>query len=55
MQKPGIYIAVMLIAVLCLSGCGYNMLQEYEEGVFKSWADVESTLQRRHDLIPNLV
>lgn len=26
-----------------------------EETVFKAWADVESTLQRRADLIPNLV
>ena len=38
-----------------LSSCGYNTLQQYEEGVFKAWADVESNLQRRADLIPNLV
>jgi LemA protein len=38
-----------------LSGCGYNSLQVKEEGVFKAWADVEATLQRRGDLIPNLV
>ncbi len=38
-----------------LSGCGYNTLQTKEEGVFKAWADVESTMQRRADLIPNLV
>ncbi len=40
---------------IALSGCGYNSLQVQEEGVFKAWADVESTLQRRADLIPNLV
>ena len=43
-----------LIGVL-LSSCGYNSLQTQEEAVFKAWADVESTLQRRADLIPNLV
>ena len=44
-----------LLPLLFLSGCGYNSLQIKEEGVFKAWADVEATLQRRGDLIPNLV
>lgn len=45
----------LLFALLFTSGCGYNSLQVKEEGVFKAWADVEATLQRRGDLIPNLV
>ncbi|BHH84654.1 LemA family protein [Desulforhopalus sp. 52FAK] len=44
-----------LTPILFLNGCGYNSLQVKEEGVFKAWADVEATLQRRGDLIPNLV
>ena len=44
-----------LAPILFLNGCGYNSLQVKEEGVFKAWADVEATLQRRGDLIPNLV
>ncbi|MFH1982992.1 MAG: LemA family protein [Pseudomonadota bacterium] len=51
----------MMVSVICiaaavlLSGCGYNQMQQLEEGVFKAWGDVESNLQRRSDLIPNLV
>jgi len=55
MTKKAIVIVVMTVAVLMLSGCGYNALQQLEEGVFKAWADVEANLQRRADLIPNLV
>ena len=41
--------------VLLFSGCSYNTLQLKKEAVFKAWADIESNLQRRTDLIPNLV
>jgi len=43
------------LAVVLLSSCGYNMLQRNEEAVFKAWGDLDSQLQRRADLIPNLV
>ena len=51
------WMGVILIAVVIstLSGCGYNTIQQLEEAVNKSWGDVESNLQRRADLIPNLV
>ena len=48
-------VGFLLILSLLFSGCGYNSLQIKEEQVFKAWADVEATLQRRADLIPNLV
>ncbi|MEJ2056959.1 MAG: LemA family protein [Desulfofustis sp.] len=48
-------IAILITLSLLFTGCGYNTLQLKEEQVFKAWADVESTLQRRADLIPNLV
>jgi len=51
------HFSMILLAVLTLflSGCGYNEIQKNEEGVFRAWADVEATYQRRADLIPNLV
>ncbi len=54
MKRIVLLVFVGLMSVV-LSGCGYNTLQTKEEVVFKAWADVESTLQRRADLIPNLV
>lgn len=54
MKRISALILVGFVSVV-LSGCGYNSLQVKEESVFKAWADVESTLQRRADLIPNLV
>lgn len=43
------------LIVLMATGCGYNKLQVMEEAVFKAWGNIESNLQRRADLIPNLV
>jgi LemA protein len=48
-------IAFLIIGAFALSGCGYNTMQQQEEAVFAAWGDVESNLQRRGDLIPNLV
>lgn len=48
-------ITLLFLAFFLLNGCSYNSLRTKEEGVFKAWGDVESTLQRRGDLIPNLV
>jgi len=45
----------VLGAVLLLSGCGYNRLQQQDEGVKAAWSEVLSQYQRRADLIPNLV
>jgi len=44
-----------LFAITFLSGCGYNTLVAQHENVKNKWANVETQLQRRADLIPNLV
>ena len=47
-------IALGLVA-LPLSGCSYNTFVSQEEAVKAQWAQVQNQLQRRNDLIPNLV
>ena len=41
--------------VLLLSGCGYNTIQSLDEQAAQSKQQIEVQLQRRADLIPNLV
>lgn len=47
-------VAVCALAV-SLSGCGYNTMVTLQETIEATWAQVENQLQRRNDLIPNLV
>src|SRR5229473_6505577 len=49
----GVFLSVVL--ALGLSGCGYNTMVSMKEQVQSAWAQVENQLQRRNDLIPNLV
>lgn len=48
-------LTVVLFAAFGLSGCNYNSLTAKQQGIKGKWANVESNLQRRADLIPNLV
>lgn len=54
-MKRAILLTVALVAAFCLSGCSYNTLTAKQQGVKGKWANVESAMQRRADLIPNLV
>ena len=52
----GLYIALGVIVLLVLwGGCGYNGMNSSSKDVDQKWADVQSSYQRRSDLIPNLV
>jgi LemA protein len=48
-------IAVLLLLVVMLSGCGYNAMQRQDEAVKAAWSEVLNQYQRRADLVPNLV
>ena len=54
-MKRAILLSVVLFAAFALSGCSYNDLTAKQQQVKGKWANVESAMQRRADLIPNLM
>lgn len=54
-MKRLILLTTVMIAALAFSGCSYNELTSKQQNVRGKWSNVESSLQRRADLIPNLV
>src|SRR5213596_1852782 len=48
-------LVALALAALPLAGCSYNRFVGQEEAIKAQWAQVENQLQRRNDLIPNLV
>jgi len=48
-------LALAIFASVAASGCGYNTLQSKQQNVKAKWSNVENQLQRRADLVPNLV
>jgi LemA protein len=58
MKKGPVIGFIVFVLIVIIGGCfiqGYNKAPKMEEGVKKAWGNVESDLQRRMDLIPNLV
>ncbi|NLR62100.1 LemA family protein [Chitinophaga polysaccharea] len=57
-MKKGVIVIVVLV-ILAMAGCGgcnkYNGLVNQDENVKNKWGVVQSSYQRRADLIPNLV
>jgi LemA protein len=54
-MKRVFLLTMVLFVAFGLSGCSYNDLTARQQGVKGKWANVESAMQRRADLIPNLV
>ena len=45
----------IVVAAAAVSGCSYNRFTGSEEAIKGQWGQVQNQLQRRNDLIPNLV
>src|SRR5919108_3503309 len=53
--RPAIHVTIILALAMSLSACSYNRFTTQEEAIKAQWAQVQNQLQRRNDLIPNLV
>jgi LemA protein len=51
----GVIVLVVVVALYSFVKGNYNTFVSLDEAVKGSWAQVENQLQRRYDLIPNLV
>ena len=47
--------SMLLVGAVLLTGCGYNRIQQLDEQVNRAQGQIQAQLQRRADLIPNLV
>src|SRR3954466_2500845 len=54
-RRTALGLVMLALAVLPLTGCSYNRFVGQEEAIKSQWAQVQNQLQRRNDLIPNLV
>ena len=54
-MRMGRYAPVLILALAGCGPCGYNRIVNEEQQVEAAWAQVETQLQRRGDLVPNLV
>jgi LemA protein len=55
MRRRLFVLAVLAAAFPLLAGCSYNKFTTQEEAIRAQFSQVENQLQRRNDLIPNLV
>lgn len=54
-RRMVVRLVLLSMAALPLTGCSYNRFVGQEEAIKAQWAQVQNQLQRRNDLIPNLV
>jgi LemA protein len=53
--RKAVMVVTLVVMATGLSGCSYNRFVSQDEAIKAQWAQVENQLQRRNDLIPNLV
>src|SRR3982074_1778093 len=54
-RRSAVQVMVLALVTTGSAGCSYNKFVSQEEAIKAQWAQVENQLQRRNDLIPNLV
>jgi LemA protein len=54
-MRTGLTVMLLAVATESGSGCSNNPFVSQEEAIKTQWAQLENQLQRRNDLIPNLV
>src|SRR6188472_3595887 len=54
-MRKSLQAVVIALVAAALSGCSYNKFTTQEEAIKGSWGEVQNQIQRRNDLIPNLV
>lgn len=54
-RRTVVQLVALALVAMPLTGCSYNRFVGQEEAIKAQWAQVENQLQRRNDLIPNLV
>ncbi len=55
MFKRALLLAMSIVVLAGLAGCGINKIPTYDEEVIAAWSQVLNQYQRRAELIPNLV
>ncbi len=55
MRRKISLIWVLILLSLTAGGCGYNTLQSKQQNVKAKWSNIENQLQRRSDLLNNLI
>src|SRR5438874_7987303 len=54
-RRSAVRLVALAFVAAPVTGCSYNTFVGQEEAIKAQWAQVENQLQRRNDLIPNLV
>ena len=54
-KRKMLLLVALSLVVATMTGCGYNTLQSKHQNVKAKWGQVENQLQRRADLVNNLV
>jgi LemA protein len=54
-KRRMLLLALAVLTSVAASGCGYNTLQSKQQNVKAKWANIETQLQRRSDLVNNMI